>query len=245
MLTSPVSPFTSISDYKKLEPIITQLMSEANNSQVEILFPIEDMKVNNIKLENRKYKNGLGFHKLGLLPFKYTVSDGMLMLNYEEIPFDNHSLEFEFNLDASGKNTLSVFENQLEKWSGNLLPAATEKILKLRDLLKSNYSTVKINYNEKNTTAPIILNALSSTFIAFVVYGLATFLSEHTYNSVDSGGRVFFILLPLAMIYGGAISMGIGKLAFWLPLALIFLYSLWSGFKMSKKAKENIKNFKS
>lgn len=244
MLTTTVPPSTSTHDYNKLEPIITRLIGEHANSQVEVLLPVEGMKVNGTKIENKKHKNGLAYDALGLLPFSYTVNNGMLMLNYEEVRLEGRALQFEFNLDASGNNTLKVLEGHLERWSGNLFLAPIEKTLGLRNMLNSRYGAVKTHYDEKGGAVSTVLGALFSTFIAFVVYGLVTWLSEYTYDAVDNGGRVFFILIPFAMIYGGVVGAGIGKLVFWVPLALVFLYSLWSGFKTSKKAKENILKFK-
>lgn len=245
MITADLSITHKTGDYEALKPIITKQINNQIGGNVRVILPVKDLKIRGTAIKHKDHEYGLAYDEVGFIPFTYTISMVQLKLNMEDIKVESgQALQFTFDLDTSGNCTFLIEKQGNKILACNMMDAPVQDVINLRESIKSKHKTVTVNVKQQNEILTTILSSLFITVVVFVAWTIIMGLGAATYDSVNNGGTVFFILIPLGLLYGVFAGTAAETIILYAPVAIAFLLGLWTGYDTKKKSNVFIASFK-
>tara|TARA_R110001632_G_scaffold6324_5_gene25887 strand:- start:69940 stop:70689 length:750 start_codon:yes stop_codon:yes gene_type:complete len=202
MITVKIESNIQINNYEVLTPIIKEHIDSKLGSKTEIILPVSDLKIRNEEVKHKNHLYGLAYDQVGFIPFVYTVSSGELKINLEDVKIsEEHSYLYAFELSDKGKCVFSLKENFLPLLECNLIKAPVKNSKLLLQELESKGKKVAVNVKKPSNTLISILIGIGTAIGVFFLLSFLYSLGETTYQNGNNGGQVFFILIPLGLMY--------------------------------------------
>lgn len=244
MITAKLDTSIQINNFELLTPKLKELIDKTIGSNTQIILPISQLKIKGNEIKKKNYQYGLVYDSVGFIPFMFTIRSCELQVIIEDVKIkEENSYFYKFYLSDKGTCNLTITENYIPILECNLINAPVEQAKTLIMQLRASGKLVDVKTEKPSTFLKIILSSVLVGIAAVLIWSVIFYMGESTYEAVDKGGKVFFILIPLGYLYGLIVNTVWETIFFIGVPLLIFVFHLIGSLQTKKKSDKFMKEF--
>lgn len=206
-----------------------------------VIYPVTDLKVNGEEIKNKDTRNGLAWNGREFLPFvlEHPNLGTEFAVRMQSIaPAEGDVVGLIAKSGSEDECTFSALQKEgAQSMSANLVASNPAAVGAFGRHLRTHFGRhVVTSTADGKGGATSVVVAFFTSLIVWLVLMAVMGLASGTAESLDKGGRVFFVLIPFGIAWGWIQSVPLLER---LLLVGTVPFSLWLGYSTTRKSRGN------